>query len=249
MLSIITITRNDRHGLERTVRSTEKLRSLHPEIEQIIVDGSDEALAIDNHTFCSDQKQLRYYHKEPKGISDAFNFGISRSSFEWLWFLNGGDALYRNLDLNCFCALLKNVRTDLLIFQIELMQQQKIVDFPPLNDCFPPVKTWIPHPATLIKKSLFEKYGSFDQAYRMAMDYEFWLRVLRYDVQVNMISMPLTSYDEQGMSSVHTSQVFAEGRKVIGKYWASLVKLKLRQIRSIYTQHTFFKRHANYGNR
>lgn len=36
---------------------------------------------------------------------------------------------------------------------------------------------FIPHPATFIRREVFEELGDFDEAIRYAMDYDYWLRI------------------------------------------------------------------------
>jgi glycosyltransferase involved in cell wall biosynthesis len=36
---------------------------------------------------------------------------------------------------------------------------------------------FVPHPATFVRRSVFQRFGGFDTGYRLAMDYEFWLRI------------------------------------------------------------------------
>lgn len=39
----------------------------------------------------------------------------------------------------------------------------------------------IPHPSSYVMRTVFEKYGNFKEQYKTSMDYDFWLRVLRYE--------------------------------------------------------------------
>jgi len=39
----------------------------------------------------------------------------------------------------------------------------------------------IPHPSTYVVKHVFERHGSFDEHYKVVMDYDFWFRVLRHE--------------------------------------------------------------------
>ena len=39
----------------------------------------------------------------------------------------------------------------------------------------------IPHPSTYLMKQVFERHGSFDERYKVVMDYDLWFRVLRHE--------------------------------------------------------------------
>ena len=85
MISIITVTYNNFDDLHRTLDSLEKVEG----IEKIVVNGGE----------CAKTKE--YLSKfdgiaisEPdKGISDAFNKGVTKASGDNVMFLNSGDVL------------------------------------------------------------------------------------------------------------------------------------------------------------
>ena len=85
MISIITVTYNNFDDLHRTLDSLEKIDG----IEKVVVNGGE----------CAKTKEyLRDFDgiaiSEPdKGISDAFNKGVYRSSGDCVMFLNSGDLL------------------------------------------------------------------------------------------------------------------------------------------------------------
>lgn len=247
MLSIITITKNDFQGLKVTLESTKKIREAYQEIEQLVIDGSDDDMALENSVLCRDHLKVNYFKREPKGISDAFNYGISQSKYDWFWFLNGGDQLHPRLDLNFFSGFLEHVSADILIFQLELMQKGTVVRFPSMQKCFPPVSPWIPHPATIIRKEIFSRHGGFDEKYKIAMDYELWLRVYGTDVVINMVSIPITLFDEKGMSNTQIGLVNLEGKHALKKNSVKLFRLWLAMGKNMTKQYRFFKRMIN-GN-
>jgi glycosyltransferase involved in cell wall biosynthesis len=245
MLSIITVTRNDREGLRRTIESTATILAESNNVEQLVIDGSDDEHAIENENICRNISQLTYAKREAKGISDAFNYGISIATHKWLWFLNGGDRLNNKLDLILFLKFLENVTADILIFQLELMQKGTIVPFPSFHKILPPVVPWIPHPATIINREIFIKYGPFDKKYKIAMDYELWLRLYGKKVVVNMVSIPIAIYDENGVSSTDIAKVSFEGREVLKKSKMRLFKLWLNTGKNILNQYMRFNRSVN----
>lgn len=245
MLSIITITKNDNEGLKRTIGSTRLLRMEWDHIEQIIVDGSSEETASLNELLCANESQVRYYKRQANGISDAFNFGIQMAKFKWCWFLNGGDQLIETMDLSLFRSLLVSLNADVVIFQVQLRQRGTVVKFPSIHKTFPPVQPWIPHPATIVKRDIFTRYGDFIEKYKIAMDYELWLRLYGKKLIFNLISLPLTCYDENGISSKQLFQVSLEGREVLWKYRSKLLKFWITNAKSILKQYRVFNRSMN----
>jgi len=95
LISIITIVRNDRIGLSRTIASVASHKG--DQTEYIIIDGAstDDTLSV----LDSDVHIVDTLISEPdKGIYDAMNKGIERASGEYLLFLNAGDELLIDLE-------------------------------------------------------------------------------------------------------------------------------------------------------
>lgn len=197
ILEIITVIKNDRPGLLRTIRSTKNLRKRHS-VKQIIVDGSDVSLRKKNEQTSKHFKNVNYYWRRPKGIADAFNFGLSKVKSEWAWFLNGGDEIDSKLDVNAFLCILKRVSSDVLIFEIK--EDGKEIKHPSFYDLWPPLSVWVPHPATVVRRKILGEIGGFNTKYSIAMDADLWLRLLsRPGVVVDMISMPITKFYPGGI--------------------------------------------------
>ena len=85
MISIITVTYNNFDDLYRTLCSLEKIEG----IEKVVVNGGYCAKTKD---YLSDFDGVAISEPD-KGISDAFNKGVSKASGENVMFLNSGDVL------------------------------------------------------------------------------------------------------------------------------------------------------------
>ena len=85
MISIITVTYNNFDDLHRTLNSLEKIDG----IEKVVVNGGKCAKTKE---FLSDFDGIAISEPD-KGISDAFNKGVSRASGDNVMFLNSGDVL------------------------------------------------------------------------------------------------------------------------------------------------------------
>src|SRR5688572_26851104 len=88
LVSIITIVFNGEKHLQQTIESV--LGQTYSNIEYIIVDGGSK----DNSVSIIEKysTQLAYWISEPdKGISDAFNKGISKANGEMIGLINADD--------------------------------------------------------------------------------------------------------------------------------------------------------------
>ena len=244
ILNIITITKNDLTGVTHTVESTKKLRS-YPGVKQIIIDSSIDETKTVVKTLAESSDNVEYFWQEPSGISAAFNLGLSLAESEWIWFLNGGDEVHSHLNPDNLLYLLSESGVDAIIFQNEWSDTGKSAKHPPMWAMWPPLFAWIPHPSTLTRKSLYEKHGNFNEAFEIAMDYEFWIRCFAKETVVDTISIPLTKYDQTGISSTQTSKVAKEALLAIKIHLWMVVKIWLNNGFLILNAWRFFSKRAN----
>lgn len=227
LLDIITVTKDDLDGVAATIASTRMLRACAG-IRQIVVDSSSESVATKIKGLLVGEVNLNYFWQEPGGIASAFNLGISHSTADWLWMLNGKDAVYPDLDVNFFLQILDSTRAEIVIFELEYMQSRLRSPHPPLWVLWPPMYgNWVPHPATIISAKLFEKYGVFDTSYKIAMDADWWMRVFSKNVVVDMLSIPIVLYDEHGVSSVNHIDTRKEAERIISGNIRMLIRMWL----------------------
>jgi len=224
ILNIITVTKDDIEGLKKTITSTKKIREEF-NIYQIIVDSSINENKKEVINYLQNEKNTKYYWQEPSGIAAAFNFGLKNAEADWVWLLNGGDEVHDSLDAGFFLNLLSCSSSDAIIFQIEYAQSSLITRHPQMWALWPPLLSWVPHPAAITRRYLYDKYGLFDESLRIAMDYEYWIRCFSKDVTVDLVSIPIAKFDQIGTFFGMDHLVKAEVRKIIKKYvWLILKK-------------------------
>jgi glycosyltransferase involved in cell wall biosynthesis len=224
LLNIITVTKDDLDGLKKTIASTSSLRQ-NPEVSQIIVDSSGSETQESIKEYIKNEKSIRYLWQSPSGVSSAFNMGLKNTDSKWVWFLNGGDEADYNLNVDNFIYLLSNIVSDAIIFQVKEVQSGIIAKHPPMWALWPPLLSWIPHPSTITSRELYEKYGYFDESYKIAMDYEFWVRCFSRNVIVDLASIPISKFDQSGISYKLNHITKAEVRRTIRKYFWVILKI------------------------
>jgi hypothetical protein len=113
-ISVVTITKNDRVGLQRTVDSV--LSQRRPPCQWILVDGG----------WCSDTRDLALslqqtdalavaIHEADSGPYEAMAKGAGTAGGDYLCFLNGGDAFATPNTLRQVSVRLKQTRPDVLL--------------------------------------------------------------------------------------------------------------------------------------
>jgi glycosyltransferase involved in cell wall biosynthesis len=224
LLDIITITKDDLEGFISTIESTRAIRE-NFNVKQIIIDSSNEDIKEKIFSLLSDEKNINYYWCKPSGRSAAFNYGLSFSDAKWVWFLNGGDRLHPNLDIENFYKLLSYNNSDAIIFQLQYTKSSATYRHPSMWALWPPLLSWIPHPSSVTQRGLFKEFGPFDESLKIAMDYEFWIRCFSKDVIVDLISIPVALFDETGISNMLNKETRKERRRIIRKYFWPVVKI------------------------
>lgn len=227
LLDIITITKDDLDGVAATIVSTRKLRA-RAGIRQIVVDSSSEPVAEKVRELLAGEESLDYVWQEPDGIASAFNLGISHSNADWTWFINGRDVVHPDLVESLLLQIINLSTADVLIFQIELMQTRIQLKRPPLWAIWPPIY-WMPHPATLIRTKLFKQYGTFNTEFKIAMDADLWMRFFSKDVSIDMISIPVVLYDQNGVSSTSAFETRQEVKKLIRRNLRMLLRVLIHR--------------------
>jgi len=192
ILAIITVTKADGKGLADTLASAATWRVLSF-VEQIVVDGDGTGRMAAEMAGC------RWLRQRNTGIGDAFNEGLAVARGEWIWFLNSGDRVHPDLDIGWLLKLLKTTKADLVTGGIHYDGETDFQPVPPLRVQWPPWQCWLAHPATIVRRSLLIGLGGFDPRLTIAMDFELWLRLLRRDPHIDVVSIPLAAFDMNGL--------------------------------------------------
>jgi|WetSurMetagenome_2_1015567.scaffolds.fasta_scaffold60307_3 glycosyltransferase involved in cell wall biosynthesis len=172
MISIITITYNNFKELKRTLSSIPDYEF----IESVVINGgSDDA----SKEYLSSH-QGKVINEKDEGIADAFNKGIANSSDDAIMFLNSGDELIEATYLREAEELLKKNNTVDFIHSNLVVTDQTGLELymkPPFYN----LGRGLPylHPTMIVKKSVFEQIGFFNKNYKIAMDFDFVVRLVK----------------------------------------------------------------------
>ena len=175
--SIITCTWNSAAYLPQNIESVQ--RQTYQDIEYIFVDGGSEDGTLD----IIDRGVLkrRYVHNVRGGVAHAMNKGIEIAKGEIIVHLHSDDYFAHE-------RVLEQVRDSFAKSSASWLFGRCLSDINgtrvPETYIVPKYSyprllkgNFIPHPATFIKRELFEKSGKFDAGLKYAMDYDMWLRL------------------------------------------------------------------------
>lgn len=194
-LSVITINYNNRDGLRKTIESV--VNQTYKEFEYIVIDGGSNDGSVDVIKEYADR--IDYWVSEPdKGIYNAMNKGLDAAKGEYCIFMNSGDCFY---NLFVLSDILPSLDGKDVIAGTTVLSDGRIYAAPErISLSFLYFET-IPHQASIIRTNLLKEY-KYDEKYRIAADYKFWLQTLiirncTYAAIKNIVAI----YDVTGVSS------------------------------------------------
>ena len=191
-VSVITICRNVRDGIGRTLESI--ARQAYQDVEHIVIDGASTDGTLDVLEAYRDR--IAVLVSEPDGgIYDAMNKGLARATGEVILFLNAEDWFYDAYAVeNAVRFMKQHPEADLFYGDIEvrLPEGGSVIHIPQEAD--KAAETMIcgclPHQGTFARRSVFERTGPFDTRWRVHADYEWFLKAIA-DESVTLIHMPV----------------------------------------------------------
>ncbi len=235
-ISVITICYNSGKTIENTILSV--ITQDYSEVEYIIIDGGsmDNTLDIVNKY----RDKIAIVISEPdKGISDAFNKGISHASGEIIGIINSDDKLADG----ALKKVADNIKSETDIFHGDMVIVPEkgnnfILKAKPVTQLYQ--KMALNHPATYIRKSAYGKYGKFDLHYKCQMDRELMLRMYTRGAKFQYYPCILAWYSMGGVSDTQYLETgLKESYKIIRIYGVNplkahlyILEYKLRYIRS-----------------
>lgn len=191
-ITVITVVKNNRAGIEKTIKSV--LSQTQERIEHIVVDG----MSNDGTTeiISKYKKKLKHIREHDNGIYQAINKGIKAARGEYIGLLHSGDeycneysldrAIYfiekNNLNASSSNMLYKNKKKLIRYWKLPIQKLNKFSIFK------------IAHPTLIVKRKLISNPG-YSERYSISSDVEFMLnlsklRNLKYgyydhDLQIN----------------------------------------------------------------
>lgn len=204
-LSIITINKDNKAGLENTIQSV--LCQSFDGFEYIIVDGASTDGSVDvilRYLETEQKIPVKWISEQDSGIYEAMNKGISMAQGKYLLFLNSGDYL---IDTDVIELVFSpNHVADILFARCRVSRNGQIVW---VSNMMPETITlgtiyWtgIMHQATFIKRSLITELGMYDESFKWLADTQFWYKsLILHDSTTESINVITSDYNLEGVSS------------------------------------------------
>ncbi len=174
MISVVTITYNNCSELKSTLDSINRIEN----IESVVINGGS---SEDTLELLSKHHGIAVSEKD-EGISDAFNKGARYSHGQAVAYLNSGDVLLdREYYLWADRVFTEDPSigfvysdiffTDSIVGQTIMRPRGKLKS--DLGKGMP-----FPHPSMIVRREIIEQIGGFSKDYKIAMDFDFVVRLL-----------------------------------------------------------------------
>ena len=221
--SIITCTRNSMATLPATLQSVQQQAGVR--FEHIFVDGNSSDGTL--NTLRAQPGEVRILEGVGGGIARAMNAGIQAARGDIVAHLHADDYYLHPNVLATVAQRMHDDGSDVLfgriVSDIDGQQVSETYTAPRFSPQSLLRRNFIPHPATFIRRSVFHKHGVFSERYRLAMDYEFWLRI-RNTCRFTQVDEPLAAFRVHAgsASSAHAAASFKEdfrARFEHGPWW------------------------------
>jgi glycosyltransferase involved in cell wall biosynthesis len=180
-VSIITVTYNSYQTLLDTIESVNSQD--YKDIEHVIIDGASTditAVAIRDYL----PPHAKFVSEPDEGLYHALNKGINLATGDIIGILHADDIYSHTQVLSSVVDKFSETNADTLYADLHYVSKKypnRVIrnwkSGTYLRDRF--LRGWMPpHPTFFAKRSVFEKFGSYDTNFKRAADYELMLRFL-----------------------------------------------------------------------
>ena len=229
-ISIITICFNNLVELLCTMNSVDALDA--KPFEHLLIDGSSNS-DIKNYLENNPQPTYRKWICErDDGIADAFNKGIRHATGSIIVMLNSGDEF---IDKNIITRVETTFNTHQNITWLHskytLLRGDKWVT---IGKPFDPKKLYrgmrsLCHQTMFIKKELHDKYGLYNPAEKIGMDYDFVCSIAAEPFV--FLEASLVKFAPDGISLTQYLQSLRDAKRIYEKHFGNSILLDIWQIR------------------
>ena len=254
LISIITPVFNGERYLADALRSA--LSQTHTRLEIIVVnDGSSDGTVTIAEQFAQDDPRIKLVHQRNQGLSSARNTGLRHAQGEFVCFLDHDDALESaKLERQAahLCAHPESglVYGDYVWADANLEPEHTVVmDAPPvpLSELYL-YRNWFTPVVPMLRRSLIDAVGDFDETLHGAEDWDYWLRCSQHTT-FSYLPGVVAHYRTHPAQMHRDMEMMRQARlQVLGKHFARHSKEFRLGLASIYwNEIQFFKPRRQLG--
>ncbi|MDP3705858.1 MAG: glycosyltransferase family 2 protein [Legionellaceae bacterium] len=187
-VSIVTPSFNQGRFIERTLQSVAIQRETMPsevELEHVVFDGGSRDDTVD--ILRRFKPHVTWVSEPDQGQTHAVNKGLQSTDGEIIGWLNSDDVYYPNAIARVVAFFDNHPEIDVVYGMADHIDidDQPFETYPSEPWHFERLKDvcFICQPALFFRRRVLGKFGLLDESLTYCMDYEFWLRLAKQDVQ------------------------------------------------------------------
>jgi glycosyltransferase involved in cell wall biosynthesis len=199
--SIITPSYNQGRFLRDCIESV--LIQTGVEVEHIIIDAvsTDETLDV-----ISSYSHLKWISEKDQGMSDGINKGFLKATGDWVMWLNCDDYLILGALDKASRYIQSNPDVDVVHGDCLFVNEDKSLirrkyDHPVDESMLLYVGCYIPSTSTFFKRSIIDSGNLLDVNYRVCMDWEYYLRLMRKGFHFGYLAEALAGFRWHGSNT------------------------------------------------
>jgi glycosyltransferase involved in cell wall biosynthesis len=243
-ITVVTICFNNKEELIKSCASV-NTQEEHP-FEHIIIDGSTTTDIKDYLESNTQPSWRRWICERDNGIADAFNKGVQNANGDIIHLLNSGDIYFDDTVLKKVAAHFTPGNGSTWCHG--KLHMKRGGSWVIIGKPFHKTKLYrgmrgTLHPTMFVSKEVYKKHGVFDTSLKIAMDYDFLLRIA--DEPFTYLDFPIVTFDPHGVSSNAYLASLKENKSCYQKYYGNSFKLNIWQWRLKFLH---FVLHSPIGN-
>lgn len=231
-ISIVTINYNNVEGLRKTLDSV--AAQTYRDIEHIIVDAasSDGSVEVIKEYTDTSKHTVIWSSEKDKGIYDGMDKGIKKATGDYVQILNSGDILATPDVTERMVAALSdeigilygNMIRDFgngklskdVCLGDRVAKNQHALEVEWTMDDF--IKGTVNHDPTYIRRSLYEKYGLYDENLKICSDWKWFVNTVVFGGEkLYYVPIDVTIFDTTGISEKNLEYREKERHKELEK--------------------------------
>lgn len=216
-ISVITVCYNEPE-VKRTCDSI--LGQSSGDYEWLVIDGGSAGKCIETLREFADKMTL-FVSEKDNGIYDAMNKGIARARGEYLIFMNAGDVFFHPEILRLIEPYL-NGENEIVYGDTQYINEDcssEIVSCPDSLSKEFFIGNTINHQSAFIRRSLFARFGSYDEKFPIFADVEKWLVYKENGCRFKHLPVIVAGFYRTGVSSRYTESYYAERHRMYEKHF------------------------------
>ena len=204
-------------GLQRTLESLRPILGRET-VEWCVVDGGSKRQygdVLETAESLSD----KFISEPDNGIYDAMNKGTNLSTADYILYLNSGDELHADFELDRFFQLINEGRPDMIWGRCLIHYQDGSIIRIKTRQ---PLWAWFgmptSHSAMFFRRELIRE-SPYDTHYRVGADYDLICRLITDDAHVVLLDSLVSIFHRGGLSDISGDAAFEEECEIRSKYF------------------------------